>query len=130
MVIMCLLPLESVNKVNPPETSHKLVPEDSTARNTSTRDAPTQQDPTIPSASFLGGTPAGGTSPHPQPVFTIPVIGHHGYLPPISKFNGETQGEYVTFEEWIEQFEMVATIAHWDECSKLVNLTTRLTGQA
>ena len=31
---------------------------------------------------------------------------------------------------WIEQFEMVATIAHWDESSKLVNLTTRLTGPA
>ena len=41
-------------------------------------------------------------------------------LPPISKFNGESGGENVTFEEWIEQFEMVATIAHWDKCSKLV----------
>ena len=84
----------------------------------------------MPSAPSLGGIPAGGTSLHPQPVFTPPVMGHHVYLPPISKFNGETQGEYVTFEEWIEQFEMLATIAHWDECSKLVNLTTRLTGQA
>ena len=114
----------------PPETLHELVPEDSTTRNTSMRDAPTQQNPTMPSASFLGRTLAGEASPHPQPMFTTLVMGHHVYLPPISKFNGETQVENVTFEEWIDQFEMIATIAHWDECSKLVNLTTSLTGQA
>ena len=46
--------------------------------------------------------------------------GTSGVSTPISKFNGETGGENVTFEEWIEQFEMVATIAHWDKSSKLV----------
>ena len=84
----------------------------------------------MPSVSFIGGTPAGGTVAHPQPMFAMPVMGHQVYLPPISKFNGETRGENVTFEEWIEQFEMLATKAHWDESSKLVNLTTRLTEPA
>ena len=52
-------------------------------------------------------------------------------LPPIGKFSGESSlvdGE--TFEAWREQFEMVASVSHWDPQTKLVNLTTRLKGQA
>lgn len=32
--------------------------------------------------------------------------------------------------EWIEQFEMVASLCKWDEFAKLINLVTRLKGQA
>ena len=35
-----------------------------------------------------------------------------------------------TFTDWIEQLEMVASISNWDERTRLVNLTTRLRGQA
>ena len=52
-------------------------------------------------------------------------------LPPIPKFTGEEQhqgGE--TFEDWKEQYEMAATLGGWDDQTKLVNLVTRLRGQA
>ena len=52
-------------------------------------------------------------------------------LPPIQKFSGDEKtldGE--TFQEWLEQFQMVAEVASWDHQTKLVNLTTRLQGQA
>ena len=52
-------------------------------------------------------------------------------LPTIPKFTGEERqqgGE--TIEDWKEQFEMVATLGGWDERSKLVDLVTRLRGQA
>ena len=52
-------------------------------------------------------------------------------LPTIQKFTGEERqqgGE--TIKDWKEQFEMVATLGGWDERSKLVNLVTRLRGQA
>ena len=34
------------------------------------------------------------------------------------------------FTKWIEQFELVVSAYHWDNHTKLVNLTTRLRGQA
>ena len=52
-------------------------------------------------------------------------------LPPINKFSGEDldkEGE--TFQDWIEQFEMISQMCGWDHQAKLVNLTTRLRGQA
>ena len=52
-------------------------------------------------------------------------------LPPISKFSGEEQDdESEGFEEWIEQFELVAEVCKWDARARLVNLTTRLRGPA
>ena len=52
-------------------------------------------------------------------------------LPPMSKFSGEDmEGDGETFLEWIEQFELVAGICSWNDQAKLVNLTTRLRGQA
>ena len=52
-------------------------------------------------------------------------------IPPISKFSGdERSGEPQDFVEWIEQFELVASAFNWSEQAKLVNLTTRLKGQA
>ena len=40
------------------------------------------------------------------------------------------EGDGETFLEWIEQFELVAGICSWNDQAKLVNLTTRLRGQA
>ena len=52
-------------------------------------------------------------------------------LPPIGKYSGEDQTEEgETFKDWMEQFEMVASVCHWDVKTKLVNLTTWLRGQA
>lgn len=51
--------------------------------------------------------------------------------PPLTKFSGDeasTDGE--TFVEWLEQFEMVASLLKWSEQVKLVNLVTRLKGPA
>ena len=35
-----------------------------------------------------------------------------------------------TIQDWLEQLDMVATVCHWDQPTKLVNLVTRLRGQA
>ena len=52
-------------------------------------------------------------------------------LPPIPKFTGEGQGtDGETFQEWLEQFEMVADVCQWNDQTKLVNLTMRLRGPA
>ena len=52
-------------------------------------------------------------------------------LPPISKFKGEDPDQRGgNFEEWIEQFELIAEAYGWDSRAKLVNLKTRLQGQA
>ena len=40
----------------------------------------------------------------------------------------DSDGE--TFLEWVEQFELVAGMCGWNDQAKLVNLTTRLRGQA
>ena len=46
-------------------------------------------------------------------------------LPPIGKFSGESSlADGETFEAWRGQFEMVASVSHWDPQTKLVNLTT------
>ena len=51
-------------------------------------------------------------------------------LPPLAKFSGDTHAtEGETFEDWLDQFEMVAMIGQWDQHAKLVNLATRLKGQ-
>ena len=34
------------------------------------------------------------------------------------------------FDEWLEQFELVAGVCRWDKSTKLVNLVTRLKGEA
>ena len=51
-------------------------------------------------------------------------------LPPLTKFSGEEQGAGETFNDWVEQFKMVASVCRWDESTQLVNLVTRLKGQA
>ena len=54
-------------------------------------------------------------------------------LPPLPKFSGEidaSEAETGTFQEWLKQFEMIADICNWSSQAKLVNLITRLGGQA
>ena len=52
-------------------------------------------------------------------------------IPPLSKFSGEEEAdEGESFQAWKEQFDMVAALCGWDNKTKLVNLTTRLKGQA
>ena len=70
------------------------------------------------------------TSIRGQAALTVPTAVMAPQLPPLTKFSGEVQGEGKTFEEWAEQFEMVAELCHWDEPTRLVNLVTRLKGQA
>ena len=68
------------------------------------------------------------SAPPLQTTHPYPVVNQ---LPPLSKFMGEDldqEGE--NFEEWIEHFEMVAEAYGWDAKARLVNLTTRLQGQA
>ena len=52
------------------------------------------------------------------------------HLPPLPKFSGESDDGTDTFQEWLERFEMIANICNWSLQAKLVNLVTRLHGQA
>lgn len=46
-------------------------------------------------------------------------------LPLLHMFSGESVGvDEESFEGWKDQFEMVASICHWDSHTKLVNLVT------
>lgn len=62
------------------------------------------------------------------PTSHLPMVAQQ--LPPLSKFTGEGTEGGETIVEWLEQLELVASACHWDESTKLVNLVTRLKGQA
>ena len=68
--------------------------------------------------------PATGSTSFVQPSSkVVPIYGNQ--LPPIPRFTGEEDSaESGTFCVWLEQFE--ASLAGWDEHTKLVNLTTLL----
>ena len=53
-------------------------------------------------------------------------------IPPLQKFDGATMRSAGTelITEWLEQFELVAEVCRWDNSTKLVNLVTRLKGEA
>ena len=79
-------------------------------------------------AASLAGLPS--TLDGPTDVHT-PGTWMAQQLPPLNKFSGDEDangGE--TIEEWLEQFELVAAVAHWDQSAKLANLVTRLKGSA
>ena len=67
---------------------------------------------------------------HPRPILQPSVSLISQQLPPLAKYTGEPTEGAETVGEWLEQFELVATACHWDEPTKLVNLVTRLKGQA
>ena len=58
-----------------------------------------------------------------------PVV-HPSHLPQIPNFHGGDQRDGETFEDWLDHFEAVATIARWDLNFKLVHLTAALRGNA
>ena len=60
--------------------------------------------------------------PFPYDIFGYSTVGK------IQRGNASEAGKL--FMDWIEQFELVASACHWDDRAKLVNLTTRLRGQA
>ena len=71
------------------------------------------------------------SSPLPTsgPLWLATLLAHQ--LPPMEQFIGEDAAESgETFQNWIEQLEMIASISHWNERTKLMNLTTHLRGQA
>ena len=52
-------------------------------------------------------------------------------MPPIPNFSGDSIGkDGDTFVDWSEQFQLVAEACQWSDQVKLVNLATRLKGQA
>ena len=52
-------------------------------------------------------------------------------IPSLPKFSGDTlEGDAESFVDWIEQLELIAEACRWSSQSKLVNLVTRLRGQA
>ena len=67
------------------------------------------------------------------PVCSEPIIAAllAQQLPLLPKFSGErNDGDMETFQDWLEQFEMIANICGRSPQAKLVNLVTRLQGQA
>ena len=50
-------------------------------------------------------------------------------VPPIPVFTGVVDGGN-DISEWLEQFELIASVCHWNEGAKLMNLVTRHRGEA
>ena len=71
---------------------------------------------------------------HLSPTTPLPVVGSGLFaqqLPPLQKFSGgPTTSDGETFQDWKDQFELVAGVCNWDSQAKLVNLVTRLHRQA
>ena len=63
-----------------------------------------------------------------QPVGAASPILFGNQVPPVSKYSGNADSE--PFEEWLKQFELVASVRNWEGRAKLANLVTRLQGQA
>ena len=102
---------------------------------TETRSSPdhTQMKLDCPDGTSTSGDhnmsePLSSTFPSAPVTWSAALLAHQ--LPPLRSFTGEDIDNGETFQDWIEQFEMVASIGGWDERAKLVNLTTRLRGQA
>ena len=68
-----------------------------------------------------------GALPHKELPGSV-VLAHQ--LPPLKYFTVETQGEGKEIDDWLEQFQMVAEVCRWNVQVRLVNLATRLSGQA
>ena len=51
-------------------------------------------------------------------------------LPQVTRFSGDDSGEGEMVEDWVKQFESVATLARWNDHFKLVHLIGRLKGPA
>ena len=86
-------------------------------------------DPGISPRSIPGVGAMAGDSVNAVAALSTALLAQQ--LPPLSKFSGETSSrDTETCREWLEQFQMVAEVCRWDGPTKLVNLVTRLSGQA
>ena len=47
-------------------------------------------------------------------------------LPLLPKYTGKKQSQGETFQDWLEQFEFVASLGEWDKKTKLINFVTHL----
>lgn len=56
----------------------------------------------------------------------MPPMGSYFQLPTIGGFTGEDTVDGQTFQEWLEQFESIATLGGWDQHARLVHLTSKL----
>ena len=61
--------------------------------------------------------------------FPYPAV-HPNHLPQIPNFHGGDQRDGETFDDWLDHFEAVASIARWDPSFKLVHLAAALRGNA
>ena len=87
---------------------------------------------TLPSPSGVA-QPVSSDSAAPMSIDPMTSLLLAQQLPPLPKFSGEvSDGELglSTFEDWLEHFELMATFLRWSSQAKLVNLVTRLHGQA
>ena len=52
-------------------------------------------------------------------------------IPPISRYSGANVGdEDETIEDWLDQFDLIASVFEWDERARLMHLVTHLKGSA
>ena len=85
-----------------------------------------------PSSAAAQGSPSSGESGvsggvHAT-VLSQALLAHQA--PPLPVFSGEGDGIGGSFSKRHEQLEMVASMCHWSEQVKLVNIATRLKGEA
>ena len=81
------------------------------------------------SAGGGGTTPvAGAAQNRAQPLLTPALLAQQ--LPPLKPFSGEEREEGEEISDWLDRFQMIAEVCHWNQQAKLVNLATRLSGQA
>ena len=100
---------------------------------------PTGSSPSVPGGlsapvhNLLFNFTSGG---HTQPSIDTTSMGGRNreatsmifQVPPVDKYNGDAEIE--PFEEWPEQFELVASVCCWEGKTKLANLVTRPQGHA
>ena len=86
------------------------------------------------STSTVTSATVGGSKTMAKPAETASpssLITTQQLPPPLTKFSGdEASADGETFVDWLEQFEMVASLLGWGAQAKLVNLVTRLKGPA
>ena len=82
-----------------------------------------------PSVQHDGAALSEGIGQSGPPSLLNPALLAH-QLPPLKPFVGETQGDGEEIDDWLDRFQMVAEVCQWSPQAKLVNLATRLSGQA
>ena len=113
-----------------PQVRFRLPEDETSPRTASTENVSLQASGSeVEQASSASGMPLSGVATEMNPM-SMAMLAQQ--LPPLPKFTGDGQvgSEEERFDEWLERLEMVATMCGWNEQAKLVNLITRLRGQA